>query len=93
LLIQNGRERIAYSGDTGWFDRLPLSVAGSQLFICECTYYSFPFEYHLNHQLLVSRRELFDVGRIVITHLGAEMVRHRQDSAFETADDGTVVRI
>jgi ribonuclease BN (tRNA processing enzyme) len=93
LLIQTGRERIAYSGDTGWFDALPALVAGSQLFICECTYYSFPFEYHLNHQLLASRRELFDVGRIVITHLGAEMAARRGESAFETADDGVVVRI
>jgi len=93
LIVETGSERIAYSGDTGWFDGLPEQVNGSQLFICECTYHSFDFEYHLNHELLVSRRDRFDVGRIVLTHLGAEMVKHRGQSEFETADDGLKVRL
>ena len=93
LIIESGSERIAYSGDTGWFEELPGHVAGAHLFISECTYHAFDFEYHLNHQLLVERRDRFDVGRIVLTHLGAEMVDRRGDSAFETADDGVIVRL
>lgn len=86
LVLESGRERIAYSGDTGWFDGLPRAVAGAHLFISECTYRRAGFEYHLNLEVLEARRRDFDCGRIVLTHLGAEMVDRR--CGFETADDG-----
>lgn len=93
IVIETGQERIAYSGDTGWFDTLPEQVAGANLFICECTYHSFEFEYHLNHDLLLERRDRFDVGRFVLTHLGAEMLETRGQSEFETADDGLKLQL
>ena len=88
LMVHSGNQRIAYSGDTGWFPELPGHVAGADLFICECTYHSFDFAYHLNHAALLERRDLFDCGRMVITHLGTEMTDRRGQLAFETADDG-----
>lgn len=91
LLLEAGRERIAYSGDTGWFDALPREVAGSQLFICECTYRHANFEYHLNLDTLEARRNEFDCGRIVLTHLGDEMAERK--CSFETADDGLKLRL
>jgi ribonuclease BN (tRNA processing enzyme) len=78
--------RVAYSGDTGWFDGLPRAVAGSHLFISECTYRRASFEYHLNLETLEERRGEFDCGRILLTHLGSEMAERR--CSFETADDG-----
>jgi len=92
MVLQAGRQRIAYSGDTGWFDDLPARVAGADLFICECTYHSFEFEYHLNHTRLVERRDRFDCGRMVLTHLGSEMTDLRGSLEFETADDGLSIR-
>jgi ribonuclease BN (tRNA processing enzyme) len=83
--------RIAYSGDTGWFDGLPRAVAGSHLFISECTYRRARFEYHLNLETLEAHRREFDCGRIVLTHLGAEMVDRR--CSFDTADDGSRVQL
>jgi ribonuclease BN (tRNA processing enzyme) len=88
LVLNAGGRRIAYSGDTGWFDGLPGEVAGSELFICECTYATKNFEYHLNYEELLSRRDAFDCGRIVLTHLGAEMAHRRGACEMETADDG-----
>jgi len=32
--VRLGREQIAYSGDTGWFDDLTKQLSGSDLFIC-----------------------------------------------------------
>ena len=93
LVIESGSERIAYSGDTGWFDGLPREVAGASLFICECTYHAFDFEFHLNHGQLVAHRDDFDCGRMVLTHLGQEMVDKRGAAAFDTADDGMLVRL
>lgn len=86
FLLETGGKRVAYSGDTGWFDGLPRAVAGSHLFISECTYRRASFEYHLNLETLEERRGEFDCGRMLLTHLGAEMVDRR--CSFETADDG-----
>jgi ribonuclease BN (tRNA processing enzyme) len=93
LVIEPGGARIAYSGDTGWFDELPARVAGSDLFICECTYHRNSFEYHLSHEQLVANRGRFDCGRVIITHLGEEMTDRRASSEFEAADDGLTIRI
>lgn len=93
LMIDTGTARIAYSGDTGWFDTLPQQVAGSELFICECTYRQSGFEYHLSHEELIERRSLFDCGRLVITHLGEDMSARRATCDFEAADDGLKIRI
>jgi ribonuclease BN (tRNA processing enzyme) len=93
LLIDAGDAKIAYSGDTGWFEGLPRQVAGSDLFICECTYHKNGFDYHLSHEQLVTNRERFDCGRLIITHLGVEMADRRSSSEFEAADDGLTIRI
>ena len=93
LLVDIGARRLAYSGDTGWFDDLPARVAGSDLFVCECTYHNNNFEYHLNYETLLDQRERFDCGRILLTHLGDEMADRRGQCAYETADDGLSVRL
>jgi len=94
LIVETGSARIAYSGDTGWFDALPACVSGADLFICECTYRSEnDFEYHLNYETLSSQRSKFDCGRIVLTHLGQEMAAQRGRCALETADDGLKIRV
>ena len=93
LLIDTGAHRVAYSGDTGWFDGLPRAVGDADLFICECTYHDYDFEFHINQQTLVERKHEFECGRIVLTHLGAEMTARRGEAAFETADDGLALKI
>jgi ribonuclease BN (tRNA processing enzyme) len=93
LILDTGSERIAYSGDTGWFDALPLRVAGAHLFICECTYSSNVFDYHLDYEQLTRKRSRFDCDRIVLTHLGEQMSERRGRCAIETADDGLTLRI
>jgi ribonuclease BN (tRNA processing enzyme) len=93
LVIRAGRERIAYSGDTGWFEALPQQVGAADLFICECTYHDFDFEYHLNLRELSSRRSQFECGRMVLTHLGQEMTDRRGRCGFETADDGLAIKL
>ncbi len=93
LVIDTGARRVAYSGDTGWFDTLPREVGDADLFICECTYHDYDFAFHINHETLVERKHEFECGRIVLTHLGAEMTGRRGNAAFETADDGLSLKI
>ena len=93
MVVTAGRERIGYSGDTGWFDALPRRVSGVNLFVCECTYQAAGFEFHLNHQALVAHKPEFDCGRMILTHLGSEMSARRGQCDFETADDGLTIRL
>lgn len=91
--VQLGRERIAYSGDTGWFDGLPGQIADSDLFICECTLHDASLDFHLSLEQLREHRDDLDCGRLVLTHLGADMVAMRGQIEIETADDGLALKL
>lgn len=93
MMIEIGSQQIAYSGDTGWFDDLPDQVNGADLFICECTYHTDTFEYHLNYEVLCEQHRRFDCNRFVITHLGDEMLPFRGACDIETADDGLRLKL
>jgi len=93
LAVRFGPQRLVYSGDTGFFPDLPDRVGDADLFVCECTYHDNDFEYHISHKELVARKHEFRCQRIILTHLGQEMLAHRGNAAFETADDGLRVRL
>jgi hypothetical protein len=46
------------------------------------------FEFHLSHERLLAERARFRCERILLTHLGQEVLDHRARVEFETADDG-----
>jgi ribonuclease BN (tRNA processing enzyme) len=91
--VRLGRECIAYSGDTGWFEGLPAQIAGSDLFICECTLHRAELDFHLSLDELREHRDDLDCGRLILTHLGEEMTAQRGQIELETADDGTAVKL
>jgi ribonuclease BN (tRNA processing enzyme) len=93
FVIEAGAARIAYSGDTGWFDALPEHVAGSDLFVCECTQVRRDYAYHLSLEELSQRRAQFDCGQLVLTHLGAGMREHGAVNGFTVADDGMAFKL
>lgn len=88
-----GGVRVAYSGDTGWFDELPARVSGAALFLCECTLFQKSFMYHLSLEELKERSREFDCGRLLLTHLGSEMRAAKKIEGFERADDGLRVAL
>jgi ribonuclease BN (tRNA processing enzyme) len=88
LIVRAGPHRVAYSGDTGWFDQLPGEVAGSDVFVCECTFPNARYKFHLDLDTLTARRTEFDCGRMILTHFAAEMSERRGHCELETADDG-----
>jgi ribonuclease BN (tRNA processing enzyme) len=86
--VNLGGPTLAYSGDTGWFDALPERVAGVDLFVCECTLLNRALDFHLSLDEISEHRAQIDVGRLILTHLGSQMVAQREEIPFETADDG-----
>ncbi len=85
---------IAFSGDSGWTDELAPFVSGADLFLCECTYFdSTQLEFHMNYPKLSANRGQFEVGRMVLTHIGREVLDRRREVRIPMARDGMRIRV
>ena len=87
---------LTFSGDTRWVDALRDAGRDADLFICECYQYDQPSPMHLNY--LEIRDHLFSIGakRILLTHMGGDMIRHCEDvdrSQADIAEDGMVIEL
>jgi ribonuclease BN (tRNA processing enzyme) len=88
LRISCGERIIAYSGDTEWTDALCTVAADADLFICESYFYDKQMKNHINYQTLMAHRAELTCRRLILTHLGADMLGHLEQVAVETAEDG-----
>jgi ribonuclease BN (tRNA processing enzyme) len=93
LRIDDGERIVTYSGDTEWTDRLLDAVRGADLFVCEAYAYDRVVKFHLSHETLRTHRDVLGCRRILLTHMGPEMLARQADSAFECAHDGMVIEI
>ncbi len=85
---------VVYSGDSGWNEELITFAEGADLFICECTYFeSSHLAFHMNYPRLAANRDRFKVKRMVLTHLGREVLEHRRDIEMELAEDGLKIEL
>jgi ribonuclease BN (tRNA processing enzyme) len=93
LKVTIADKTIVFSGDTGWVDDLVSFAAGADLFLCECTYFENPLGVHLSYPLLESKRRDFDVKRMILTHLGREVLERSSQINMELATDGMKVEV
>ena len=84
---------IAYSGDTEWVDNLRPLAAQSDLFIVECCGFRQPLPSHLDYLTLSGRHRELACHRLVLTHMGSEMLKHQHRLALETLNDGDILFI
>ncbi len=91
LRVQYGGRTIAYSGDTEWTDTLLDAARDADLFICECNNFEEQVPGHLNYRTLSAKRDRLGCRRLVLTHMGAEMLAHLDEVTVEAAEDGTVI--
>jgi ribonuclease BN (tRNA processing enzyme) len=94
LRIETGGKCIAFSGDSGWTEEMVPFVAGADLFLCECTYFdSAQLDFHMNYPQLDANRSRFDVGRMVLTHIGREVLDRDREVTLEMAHDGMHIKV
>ncbi len=79
---------VTYSGDTAWTDRLVAAATGADLFICESYFYEKQVPFHLDYSTFMQHRSEFDCKRVVLTHMGADMLSHLRELQVEAAHDG-----
>lgn len=93
LRVELGGRTIVYSGDTEWTDRLVPAVAGADLFICEAYFYDKPVRFHLDYATLMRHRSRLDCKRLVVTHLGPDMLARLAELPVEAARDGLEISL
>lgn len=85
---------IVFSGDTGWTDKLIELSANGDLFLCECTYFDQPgLDFHISYTQFMTQRHRLTPRRLVLTHLGREMLEHQSEVSVEMASDGMVIEV
>lgn len=89
--IEAEGKMFCYSGDTEWTDTLIGAARGADLFVCECYTFEKPRRAHMSLSAL--RPHLAEIGakRVVLTHMGEDMLEHLADAGLETAEDGKIV--
>jgi ribonuclease BN (tRNA processing enzyme) len=84
---------FCYSGDTEWVHTLCEAAKGADLFIAECYFYDRQVRFHLDYTTLA--RHLPEIGakRVILTHLGQDMLAHAEQIEYEAASDGLVISL
>lgn len=93
LRLELAGKVIAYTGDTEWTEEIISLAQGSDLLITECFSYDQMVPGHLDYRTLLQKKHSFDCRRLVLTHLGPDMLRHRDSLELECVNDGDVLEI
>jgi ribonuclease BN (tRNA processing enzyme) len=93
LRVSVGDRTVLYSGDTGWTEALVRQSQGVDLFICECCFFDTRVDFHLDYPRLAEHRHRFGARRMILTHLGREVLAQRDQVEMELASDGLVVEV
>ena len=91
--VEYGGKVIAYSGDTEWTDALLEVADGADLFVCECQEFDRDIPGHLNYRTLSEKRGELGCRRLVLTHLGPDMLDRVDELDVEAAADGMVIEV
>jgi ribonuclease BN (tRNA processing enzyme) len=89
--VAGGGKTLAYSGDTEWTESLSHLAAGADLLVCECSRYDERVPGHLDHRTLSEKRSELDCKRIVLTHVGDDVLARADDLEFEVAEEGATI--
>ncbi|PYM96607.1 MAG: MBL fold metallo-hydrolase [Candidatus Rokuibacteriota bacterium] len=84
---------LAYTGDTEWTETLVAVGRDADLLIAEALFFEKRIKYHLDYATLKARLARIGARRVILTHMGPEMLAHRGDVSEETAEDGKIVDV
>src|SRR6266540_1535336 len=93
LRVACDKKVIAYSGDTEWTDSLIDLSSEADLFICEAYTFEKPIKYHLSYVTLAHHRAQLSCRRLVLTHIGPDMLNRGDEIEPELAHDGLTLTI
>ena len=93
LRVEVAGKVIAYTGDSEWTEHMPTLADGADLFIAECYFFRKPVRFHLNYPDIAKHRGEIRAKRLVLTHLGREMLANLENVPEQCAYDGLVIQL
>ncbi|MGH7821643.1 MAG: MBL fold metallo-hydrolase, partial [Candidatus Binatia bacterium] len=93
LRIRFDGKTIVYSGDSGWTEEFVRQTKGADLFLCECCYWETEVDFHINYPEIEKNHSRLGARRLVLTHLGREVLEKLDRVKLECARDGMVIDI
>jgi ribonuclease BN (tRNA processing enzyme) len=91
LAVRYEGKRILFSGDSAWTDLFIHHSQGVDLFLCECSFYDEPAGNHVSFAELQRNLPRLNCKRVLLTHLGDEMLARQGELAVALAEDGMVI--
>jgi len=93
IRIEVAGKVIAYTGDSEWTEHMLALADGADVFIAECYFFKKPVRFHLNYPDIAKHKAEIRAKRVVLTHLGREMLANLDSVTEECARDGLVIKI
>jgi ribonuclease BN (tRNA processing enzyme) len=84
---------LAYSGDTQWTDTLVAAAHDADLFVCEAYTYDKPVKNHLSLKTLETHLPEINPKRLILTHMGDDVLRKLDTVPHLAASDGLIVEL
>lgn len=86
-------KQILFSGDSAWTDVFIGQAQGVDLFLCECSFFTEQSGMHVNYRALEPNLARLQCKRLVLTHLGEDMLARRHLLEPTVAEDGMIIEI
>ncbi|MDH3443999.1 MAG: MBL fold metallo-hydrolase [Deltaproteobacteria bacterium] len=86
-------KKILFSGDSSWTERFIEEARGVDLFLCECSFYDQGAGNHIRYLAIQENLPRLLCKRLILTHLGEEMLARRNQMTTVFAEDGMVIDI
>jgi ribonuclease BN (tRNA processing enzyme) len=93
LKVRTAGKTLLYSGDSGWTDEFVDRTKDVDLFLCECCYWETEVDFHINYPQFQRNRARLRARRIVLSHLGREVLEKLEQVKEECARDGMVIEL
>lgn len=91
LKVAYDGRKILFSGDSAWTDDFLLHACDVDMFLCECSYYERQTPNHMNYLQLRQQLAKLQCKKILLTHLGSDMIARLAEIPYSTAQDGLTV--
>jgi len=92
-LVKADGKAVLYSGDCGWNEELIRYSSNTDLFICECCYFHKQTSFHISYPQIAAQRARLGCKRLLLSHLGREVLERMHEVTIECASDDLVVEL
>jgi ribonuclease BN (tRNA processing enzyme) len=93
LSVEYEDKQILFSGDSAWSDVFIERARGVDLFLCECSFYDAGSGNHVSFVTLRANLPRLECKRLVLVHMGEEMLARGGEIGVTLAYDGMVIEL